>query len=124
MLGWEIFIHRLDSSQTLESRQFTQASVVTKWRAGIGGYDWIKVLAKEDKAKALGGNGYPFMFSAKFNILQPIILNGAPSHNGLMMIGDDYVLPKNYLESPTVNEANLLKCQPDDDMFIAVWDMS
>ena len=95
-----------------------------KWRAGIGGYDWIKVLVKEDKAKALGGNGYPFLFSAKFNILQPVILNGAPSHTGPMIIGDDYVLPRNYLESPTVNKANLLKCKADDEMFIEVWDMS
>ena len=85
MLGWEIFIHRLDPSQTLKTREFTQASVVTKWRAGLGGYDWIKVILKKDKATALGGNGYPFLFSAKFNILQPIILNGAPVHKGPMM---------------------------------------
>ena len=124
MLGWEIYIHRSDSGHTLEATEFTQESVVAKWRAGIGGYDWIKALLKENKAKALGGNGYPFLFSAKFDVLKPVILNSATSHNGPMVIGDDYVLPSNYLERPTINKANLLKCQSDDDMCIQVWDMS
>ena len=124
MLGWEIYIRRLDSGQTLEATEFTQDSVVAQWRAGIGGYDWIKTLVKENKAKALGGNGYPFLFSAKFDVLQPIILIGAPRHSGPLVIGDDYVLPSNYLEMPIINEANLLKCQSDDDIFIQVWDMS
>ena len=124
MLGWEIYIHRLNSDPSLETTKFTQESVVAHWRAGLGGYDWIKALVKENKAKALGGNGYPFLFSAKFHVLQPVILNGAPSHSGPLVIGDDYVLPSNYLERPIINEANLLKCQSDDDMYIQVWDMS
>ena len=124
MLGWEIYIRRLDSGQTLEATEFTQESVVAQWRAGLGGYDWIKALVKKDKAKALGGNGYPFLFSAKFDVLKPVILNGAPSHDGPMVIGDDYVLPSNYLEKTTINQASLSKCQSDDELFIQVWDMS
>lgn len=123
MLGWEIYIHRLDSDQSLEATKLTQDSIVAHWRAGLGGYDWIKELVKIDKAKALGGNGYPFLFSAKFHVLHSSILDGPTLYQGSMVLGDDYLLPKNYLENLTINEANFSKCKANDELYVQVWDM-
>jgi hypothetical protein len=66
MLGWEIYIHRLDSDQSLEATKLTQDSIVAHWRAGLGGYDWIKELVKIDKAKALGVMAILFYFLPNF----------------------------------------------------------
>lgn len=67
MLGWHISVYRQSGGSRL-----------AVWQAGWHGLQWIDALVKAGVAVSLGGDGYPFRFTATAAILRPFLIDGPP----------------------------------------------
>jgi hypothetical protein len=76
MLGWFISAYTLEE-QLLEAPTLgTKVNLkpLIRWSAGISGLDWMESLCKNSQGVFLGGDGYPFKYAFKSQILKPILL--------------------------------------------------
>jgi len=119
MLGWEIFIS-VESPEQSEAKELTLAY----WLTGMNGIHWIEDLVKEGKAEDAGGNGYPCTFFSTARVILPLILRGLPKHEGPEIIGEDYIMPKNWSGTAKLNKSRILACSPDERLKIEAWDQS
>lgn len=99
MLGWQIIIRKESAETSLAS-----------WTAGLGGTDWLDVLASNYKAKNLGGNGYPNSYSAKASEILPLLttesINSIGGANTRLKIDQ------------------ITNCSVDENLIIEAWDQS
>jgi len=89
MIDWWIVI----STQTPKERSRPhaddrRASILAMWEVGLGGLDWIERLVELATAQKIRGGGYITSAQA----VLPLLVGGPPTHNGAMVIGDDYVM--------------------------------
>lgn len=118
MMGWEVFVYR-QSKLKSESE-----SRVASWQTSVLGLGWLDELVKEKKAAYLAGSGYPDWYFLRAGILLPIITVGLPANNSPLVIGDDYVLPKNWSGDVVWNHDAVLACRKDDLLIVEAWDQS
>ena len=118
MLGWEVFVYR---QSKLKSEN---ESLVATWQTSMSGLGWLDELVKEKRAAHLAGNGYPEWYFVKAGILLPIITVGLPANNSPEIIGDDYILPKNWSSDVVWNHDVVLACGENDLLIIEAWDQS
>lgn len=116
MLGWEILV--------LRKADTAPKDLVAHWETGMGGVRWLDQLAKDGHASDLGGNGYPCKYTVTAGVLLPILTRGLPTNSSPLVIGDDYVLPKNWSEEITWIREVALACEPSELLTIEAWDQS
>ena len=126
MLGWDILIHKEHSESTneLDWRLPNKDNVLATWQASLGGDDWLIELVEMDKAKCLGGCGYPIRYLAKVKDVLPLIQAGPPTHRGPLVIGEDYVTPRGWVSDATINLEMFNLENPDSVIVIDTWDLS
>ena len=115
MLGWQVIVKRGADNvgQSLAS-----------WTTGLGGLFWLDELVKQGLAQDLGGNGYPNKYSGHASVILPKIVPSLPSYEGNVVIGDDYVLDGGENWAIQINQPKIDACNPDEKLFIEVWDKS
>ena len=69
-------------------------------------------------------NGYPCSYKSVARVILPIIADGIPSGKNPLVIGDDYIMPKNWSSDIEVNKAKIAECAPEDSLLIEAWDLS
>ena len=121
MIGWWIVISK-QLSEKAEADADVQSEVLAKWGTGLGGEDWINNLVLEGKASQVLKGGYPNRYIAPAVHVLPLIESGPPSHEGPGIIGDDYVMPDNWVGDITINHDKIHQCAPDQVLQIEVWD--
>jgi hypothetical protein len=101
MLGFEIIIMRQQNkSMSPASFGIDCKTRLVSWFTGLNGLDWIEDLVKKNKALSLGGNGYPFEFTAKLKHIKSFV-------------------------SKELDEAwSSTICNSDEWLLIEVWDQS
>ena len=126
MIGWWFII----STQTPEERdragnEDCKAAVLATWESSAGGIAWVNALLKEGAAitRSLNG-GYPNRYMAPASKVLPLIANGPPSHSGMTIIGDDYVMAGNWIGRVSIEHDKMAACAPDTPLTIEVWDLS
>lgn len=124
MLGWHINVFRTDALTHLVYDASTDETRIASWSTGMKGLDWLNKLAKENRIVNLGGNGYPYRYSAKASVILPIISNGILTPNDPIVIGDDYVLHSNEMFSLKLDALKISRCDPDNHLLIEAWDQS
>ncbi|PPC89141.1 MAG: hypothetical protein CTY35_15480 [Methylotenera sp.] len=124
MLGWEIFIHTefTESTDQAEWHWPKDETILATWRTSVGGIEWLNQLVKEDKAKFLGGAGYPIRYWAKVKDVLPLIQNGPPSHNGPIVVGENYVTPAGWVSKATIKLEQFALQNPDSIIVVDAWD--
>jgi hypothetical protein len=123
MIGWWILV----IAQTPEERAVTDDSkeaVLAKWEASLAGIDWIDALVKNGKAAQVRAGGYPSRYRACACDVLPLIASAPPAHDGLTVIGDDYVMPGDWSGDLTVHRDRIELCPPSQTLTIEVWDQS
>ena len=90
----------------------------------MGGLDWLKALVEQGKAKQLRFDGYPCLWVAAAADVRQLVLNGPPVHRGPPVIGDDYVIPPNWLGLAKVDRDTLAACESGEPLTIEAWDQS
>lgn len=125
MLGWHVSIYKqADGGGSPATFSTPEATRLAVWQTGIGGLDWLAELVKTDKAISLGGNGYPYRFTATAESLMPQISDAPPAarDNWLSEAGD---LTTDKWEGKTVvDDAALTQCRSDEWLLVEAWDES
>jgi hypothetical protein len=129
MLGWEIIIYKTDLTEPpngLEERnRWSDECFLASWSTGLGGTDWIEQFVSMGKAVDITEHsGYPDIFCSTVAVVLPLIANGPPEGKNPLVIGDDYVMPKNWSGKIKLNETVLTRCKPEDKLLIHAWDQS
>ncbi len=124
MLGWEIFIHTEfnESTDQADWHWPKEENVLATWRTSVGGVNWLNDLVKQNKARFLGGAGYPIRYWAKVKDVLPLIKNGPPSHKGPLVIGENYVTPAGWMSEATIKLEQFAQKNPDNMIIIDAWD--
>ena len=122
MLGWHfnVYPYRLRAA----SGEERMAARVASWETGLGGTDWIDRLAKDGRAVALGGGGYPLRFVISAAEILNVFEKGLPRPKGPVVVGDDYYTPPDWLGKATVNIEAIRKLAPSELLMIEAWDQS
>lgn len=123
MIGWWIVI----STQSPEERQqavYRKAFILATWEVGIGGLDWLEQLVARRDARKIRSDGYPNVYIASAAVVLPLLVDGPPAHQGLAVIGDDYVLPANWLGKVKINADRMASCPAQHQLTIEAWDLS
>lgn len=123
MIGWWIVI----AAQTPEERDQAvdrKQAILAQWEVGSGGIGWLLQLVKEGKASQLKFNGYPNRFTAQAGEILPLLANGPPPHRGPGIIGDDYVLPLNWIAQVIFHADRIAACPAEKLLTIDAWDLS
>ena len=121
MLGWEIIITQKDTQRASSSGK----PFIAKWMTGFEGDRWIKDLVIKGLAEDVASNsGYPHTYSAKAKYIFPLISSGPPEYKGSTVIGDDYFLEGGSNWSIQIDQLEMSKCGPEDELFVEAWDQS
>jgi len=57
-------------------------------------------------------------------VLLPIIRGGIPSPKNSVVIGDDYIMPADWLSNVTLNEEKISSIANETELIVDAWDMS
>jgi hypothetical protein len=124
-LGWHISIYRQQSDGAAPAAFGTaHGTRLAVWQTGLGGLDWIVDLVKQQKAIALGGNGYPTEYTAMATHLLARIREGPPDANAVWSFDPGDVLLPGWLGKTTKDLAAMDACRPDEWLLIQAWDES
>jgi hypothetical protein len=74
---------------TYESAKGARLAV---WQTGLEGLDWLQTLVKQGYAIDLGGDGYPWRFTATAEQLVPHIITGPPEARATWQYGPRDIL--------------------------------
>ena len=125
MLGWCISVHRQEdggaSPATAESSRGARLAI---WQAGLGGRDWLDELAKTGKAIDLGGNGYPYRYTATAEHLLKPVTEGPPGAHTSWLFGPYNILMDNWEGKTVIDHAAVAQCRPDEWLLVTAWDES
>src|SRR5574337_449568 len=119
MIGWWIVI----AAQTPEDRDAVEtesrrAAILAQWEVGPGGLDWLVELVRVGKADQFSASGYPKRYTAKAGDVLPLLAGGPPAHTGSAIIGDDYVVPANWLGKIELHADKITACSSDQVLTI------
>jgi hypothetical protein len=125
MLGWNIGIYRqIDDREmpgTSESRQGTRLAV---WQTGPDGLGWLDELVKSGKAIDLGGDGYPFRYTAMAQYLIPEIIHEPPGANSRWICEPTDILSEKWEGKTVVDHVEADCCDHGEWLLVEAWDES
>ena len=121
MLGYSLTVHLATEYKLYESGD----PFIASWEAGLGGRQWLQALVREGKAKVITQSDFLLeTFAVTAEVLLPIIRSGIPNPKNPVVIGDDYIMPADYLGNITLNEEKISSISNDTELIVEVWDMS
>lgn len=123
MIGWWIVI----AAQTPDERAAAwdnEAALLAHWESSMFGICWIEQLVEEGKAEQLWHGGYPNRYKAMAYEVLPLIADGPPIHDGPAAIGDDFVVPGDWLGNLVICYDRIAACSPQQVLTIEAWDLS
>jgi hypothetical protein len=131
MIGWWFLI----LAQTPEERASAvaadprspqaQAAILATWEINVAGIDWVNDLVGAGKAVEVLSGGYPSRYRAIAGDVLPLVSDGPPAADtGFAVVGDDYVMPRDWSSNVTIHRDRLAGCQASQALTIEVWDQS
>ncbi len=125
MLGWHVSIYRQTnggaSPATFESPEGASLAV---WQTDVDGLDWLLALVKAGKAIDLGGNGYPYKYTAPAEHLFPYFVQNPPRANKYWLLGAGDLVTDKYVGKTVVDASAASECRPEEWLLVVVWDES
>jgi len=125
MLGWHISVYRQAADRSLPATpKSAQSERVAVWQTGAGGLGWIDGLVSEGKAIYLGGNGYPYWYTAQAVNLLPQITSGPAEAHAFWAAGGTDILGKDWEGQTKIDAVVVSACSPEEWLYVEVWDES
>jgi len=125
MLGWHISVFRqTDGGASPAESAAGQGTRVAVWQAGPWGLGWIDDLVKEGKVVSLGGNGYPFRYTAQAEQVLPRITAGPPEARDTWAVGPHDILGPPWEGQTVIDRVAADGCRADEWLLIVAWDES
>jgi len=125
MLGYEIFVYKQGAGGPKPATLATRpGQCLARWETGSGGLIWLQGLVAAHKAIVVGGDGYPFTYTAQAESLEATILEGPPGIREERHQGLESTLSRARLERMLLDRDELAKCDPEVWLLIEAWDQS
>jgi hypothetical protein len=126
MIGWHIGVYRLARGGAAPAEwEAEQGKRVAVWQAGLQGLDWLDALVTNGDAVKLGGDGYPYRYTAPLSSLIEPVRQGPPSANKAWIAGaGDIIDVSKWPGETTIDEDALTACEPDEWVMVEAWDES
>jgi hypothetical protein len=81
-------------------------------------------LSEKGKAIDLGGNGYPYRYTATAEYLVPNSLNGPPGARNPWTCDEGDILTDKWEGKTVIDRVVAASCRPDKWLLIEAWDES
>jgi hypothetical protein len=108
MLGWEIRVYRQpDRVSSPATAGSAEGTLLSGWRTGLGGLDWIDELVTTGKAIDLGGNGYPRRYRVMAGYILPRVTQMSSGAND---------------QNTGVDGTAIFRCRLDEWLLVEAWD--
>ena len=115
MLGWHISVYQQTDRGTLPAASKSiKGKRLAVWQTSLGGIDWIIELVREGKAIDLGGDGYPWRFTATAEHLIPRVADGPPEANERWSIDEGDILLEGWEGKTVIDRAEVARCRSDE----------
>ena len=121
MLGWEFMVMR---ATTPDATYETPELLLARWRASLGGTKWIDDLVTAGLALQLQYGGYPNQYAVSAGVFAAALAAGVPTHNGRLVIGDDYVHPPGWTGNVELKAEELRSLEPGTMLLVNALDQS
>jgi hypothetical protein len=125
MLGWHISVYRqTDGGASPATNETPHGERLAVWQTGVRGLDWLSELSTAGKAIDLGGNGYPWRFTASAEHIIPKIILGPPEARETWHHDAGDILTDKWVGKTQVNGATAAICRPEEWLLVEAWDES
>lgn len=124
MLGFEIFVYRLDLVPDIKKVGGHDAGLLASWMVNMHGLRWLDALVKEGKAYCHSTGGYPERYIVSARWILPVLVHGIPKAECPVVIGEDYVMPANWIGKLDRNMDLIATCPPEQLLCVEAWDQS
>ncbi len=125
MLGWHISIYRqTDGGALPATKESAEGARLAVWQTGLGGLAWLDELVKAGRATYLGGNGYPFRYTATAEHLIPRVVEEPPGAHQVWAHDPQDILTEKWEGKTVIDRAAAAACQPEEWLLIVAWDES
>ncbi len=124
-LGWHVSVYRQQNDGTAPATfRAPQGARLAVWQTGLYGLRWLDELVTQDKAIALGGNGYPLQYTAQASEIIPHVRGEIPEANAVWSADPgDILLP--WWDGRTKRDPEAMAaCRPDEWLIVEAWDES
>lgn len=125
MLGWHVSIYRqTNNGASPATADATEGTRLAVWQTGLGGLDWIQGLVHTERAISLGGNGYPFRFTATAENLIPEFIDEPPGARRAWAVEETDILTEKWEGKTVIDHGAVAACRPDEWLLVVAWDES
>lgn len=125
MLGWFILVSRqVDGGTHPATSSSEHHDAIAGWQADLGGLGWINALVTDSKAIKLGGNGYPFWYTAQAKHVRPSLYPAPPFANPVWACGPSDIITSKWRGKTFLDHEALDQCAPEEWLLIEAWDES
>ena len=101
-----------------------QGARIAVWQTGHEGLAWLDELVEKGQAIDLGGNGYPFYYTARADFLIPKVMGGPPGANKVWVCGPDDILTDKWEGRTVIDHDAAEACRTDEWLLVKAWDES
>ena len=126
MLGWHISVYQKTVDRfTPAEFESQKGTLLAQWQGDTGALGWILKVCESDAGQDLGGNGYPYCFTARCGSLRPVILGDPPGARKVWIHGPDDVIDYSKWKGQTfIDHSELQSVDEDEWLLIEAWDES
>jgi hypothetical protein len=124
-LGWHISVFRQQTDGAAPAPfGAPQGERLAVWQTHVWGLEWLDELVKQQKAVHLGGNGYPYEYTATAAHIVPRLREGPPEASKVWTCDEGDIILEGWEGRTTMFPAIMNDCRPDEWLIIEVWDRS
>jgi hypothetical protein len=125
MLGWHISIFKQADGGSLAARaDSNKGARLAVWQADLGGLQWLDDLVEAGSAIHLGGDGYPFRYTARARHVIRSIVGGPPEARSTWAVGDHDSVTSQWAGNTVIDLPMIDQCLPDEWLLVEAWDES
>jgi hypothetical protein len=121
MIGYSISVYEFVEGMDITSISNDNEALATWTSGGFDGLDWINDLVSKAKAEDLGGEGYPFYYKAKAQVVLQALATDTPK-NEEQTIMDENAMTSDWQSK--IDTSAIAKLKPNQQLIIEAWDLS
>ena len=100
-------------------------TLLAQWQGDVGALGWIEKVCRSDSGRNLGGDGYPYCFTALGGALKPFILGDLPGARKVWIHGpDDQIDHSKWKGTTFIDHSELQLLGEKEWLLIRAWDES
>ena len=121
MTGWNISVYRQkDGGNAPATDQSIGGARLAVWQTGYAGLDWIRKLVEAGQVISLGGDGYPYRYTAPTERLLPRILDGPPNADRAWIYDVGDIIGDAWEGQTVIDREEAGRCSKDEWLLISV----